>query len=83
MLDFVTSKTQQPIDSGGYICPPDPLLQRSTTGFSPLPQIILDPPLYRAGWNGPAAPVLVGPIFHKVNWNKIPFLQIVNAKQKF
>ena len=40
----LTLKTKQPIASG-KCSPPDPLLQRSTTGFSPLPQNILDPPV--------------------------------------
>ena len=40
----VLHKTKYPIDSGG-LCPPDPLLQRSTTVISPPSQKILDPPL--------------------------------------
>ena len=41
---FALHKTKYPMASGG-LCPPDPLLQRSTTVVSPLPQKILDPPL--------------------------------------
>ena len=40
MLDYDTSKLKQPIASGGLCAP------RPTTGFSSLPQKILDPPLY-------------------------------------
>jgi len=35
---------QHPVASGG-MCPPDPLLQRSTSVFRPPLQKILDPPL--------------------------------------
>ena len=41
----VLQKTKYSIASGG-LCPPDPLLQRSTTVFSPPSQKILDRPLY-------------------------------------
>ena len=40
----VLHKTKYPIASGG-LCPPDPLLQRSTTVISPPLSEILDPPL--------------------------------------
>ena len=40
----ILHKTKYPIASGG-LCPPDPLLQRSTTVISPPSQKILDPPL--------------------------------------
>ena len=43
--NFHASKMQHPIAFGG-LCPPDPLLQRSTSVFRPLLQKILDPPLY-------------------------------------
>ena len=38
-------KTKYPI---AFVCPPDPLLQRSTTVISPPSQKILDPPLSSA-----------------------------------
>ena len=42
--NFHASKMQHPITSGG-LCPPNPLLQRSTSVFRPPLQKILDPPL--------------------------------------
>ena len=42
--DFSVIKIKHSIASGG-LCPPDPLLQRSISIFSPLPHKILDPPL--------------------------------------
>ena len=51
MLDFDTSNPNSLYSFWGH-SPPEPLLQRSTTGFSPLPQKILDPPLYRIYWPG-------------------------------